>query len=95
LGIVFTKEKHQKGPEHYSWENSGFVLELYPTAEDQIPDQVRLGFSTALLADIAGNVRDNAEITVLKQPYATSDRLIMVLQDPDGRKVELSQALHR
>jgi lactoylglutathione lyase len=43
LGIVFTKEKHQEGPDHYSWENSGFVLGLYPTADGQVPDQVRLG----------------------------------------------------
>jgi hypothetical protein len=37
LGIVFTKEKHQKGQEHYSWENLGLLLELYPAAEGRFP----------------------------------------------------------
>lgn len=95
LGLIFSKEQHGKGPEHYSWENAGFVLELYPVIKDQAPDQVRVGFSTHLLADIAGNIRHSSGITVLEQAYATSDRIVMVLQDPDGRKVELSQALHR
>jgi lactoylglutathione lyase len=94
LGIVFTKERHGTGPEHYAWENSGFVLELYPVKDDQLPDNVRLGFSTPLLADLSGKIRHSSEVTVLKPPYATADRLIMLLQDPDGRKVEVSQALH-
>lgn len=95
LGMAFTKEKHGTGPEHYAWENAGFVLELYPVKDDQVPDSVRLGFSTPLLADVSGNVLHNAAIRVLKPPYATADRLVMLLQDPDGRTVEVSQALHR
>ena len=92
---MFTKEKHDKGPEHYASQNSGFVLELYPVPDGQTPDNVRLGFSVPLLADLAGNVRHSSEVTVLKPPYATADRLIMLLQDPDGRKVEISQPLYR
>jgi catechol 2,3-dioxygenase-like lactoylglutathione lyase family enzyme len=95
LGLVFVEEKHGSGPRHWAWENAGFVLELYPTTDDQSPDNVRLGFSTPLLADLAGNIRHASDVTVLKQPYATADRLIMLLQDPDGRKVEISQMLHR
>jgi hypothetical protein len=34
-------------------------------------------------------------MNIVKQPYATADRLVMLLQDPDGRKVELSQPLRR
>ena len=33
LGLAFVEEKHGNGPQHYAWENSGFVLELYPAAE--------------------------------------------------------------
>jgi catechol 2,3-dioxygenase-like lactoylglutathione lyase family enzyme len=95
LGLVFTKEKHGAGPEYYAWENAGLVLELYPAAENQAADGVRLGFSTPLLADVAGNIRHCADVTVLKPSYAMADRLIMLLQDPDGRKVEISQLLHR
>jgi catechol 2,3-dioxygenase-like lactoylglutathione lyase family enzyme len=91
LGLVFVEEKHGTGPQH----NAGFVLELYPAAESQPPDNVRIGFSTPLLADLAGNIQHGSDVKVLKPPYATADRLIMLLEDPDGRKVELSQMLHR
>jgi catechol 2,3-dioxygenase-like lactoylglutathione lyase family enzyme len=95
VGLVFVREKHGAGPEHYAWANAGFVLELYPTAQNQAPDNVRLGFSTPLLADLAGNLRHDSEVTVLRPPSPTADRLVMLLQDPDGRKVEISQILHR
>jgi lactoylglutathione lyase len=94
LGLVFTKERHGAGPEHYACEIAGVVLELYPTAENQAADGVRLGFSTPLLAHIAGNIHHCSDVTVLKPTYATADRLVMLLQDPDGRKVEVSQLLH-
>ena len=95
LGLAFVDEKHGTGPKHYAWENGGFVLELYPAAEGQAPDNVRIGFSTPLLAELAGNLRHSSDINVLKPPQATGDRLVMLLQDPDGRKVEVSQPLHR
>jgi hypothetical protein len=94
LGISFATEKHGNGPEHYAWQNAGFVLELYPASPRQAPDNVRLGFSTPLLADISGNVLYSPDIKVAKPPYATADRLLMLLGDPDGRMVEISQALH-
>src|SRR5262249_24705046 len=79
LGLAFVEEKHGKGPQHYAWESRGFVLELYPTAEGQAPDNVRIGFSTPLLADLAGNLRHSSNVNVVKQPYATADRLMMLL----------------
>jgi len=94
LGLAFVEEKHGAGPQHYAWESDGFVLELYPAAEGQAPDNVRIGFSTPLLADLAGSLRHNSDVNVVKQPYATPDRLVMLLQDPDGRKVDVSQQLH-
>ena len=95
LGLAFVEEKHGTGPQHYAWENSGFVLELYPTAEGQAPDNVRIGFSTPSLADLAGDLRHNSDVNIVKQPYTTAERIVMLLQDPDGRKVEVSQPLHR
>jgi lactoylglutathione lyase len=95
LGIVFTEERHGNGPRHYAWEKDGFVLELYPTTHGQPPDNVGLGFSTGLLADVSSAVRHDREVTVVKSPFTTADRLILLLQDPDGRRVEVSQPLHR
>jgi hypothetical protein len=95
LGFVFTEECHGSGPRHYASESGPFVLELYPCTAAQPPDNVRLGFSTPLLANVSGDIRHDLEMTVLKPPYTAGDRLLMLLQDPDGRKVEVSQALHR
>jgi catechol 2,3-dioxygenase-like lactoylglutathione lyase family enzyme len=95
LGLSFVEEKHGTRPQHYAWESGGFVLELYPAAEGQAPDNVRIGFSTPLLADLSGNLRHSSDMNIVKQPYAVADRLVMLLEDPDGRKVELSQPLHR
>jgi lactoylglutathione lyase len=95
LGLVFAEEKHGTGPLHYAWENGGFVLELYPASGQQVPDNVRLGFSTPFLADVSGNIVHRPDIKVLKAPYTTDDRVVMLLEDPDGRKVEVSQLLHR
>jgi catechol 2,3-dioxygenase-like lactoylglutathione lyase family enzyme len=95
LGLNFVEEKHGSGPRHYAWESGDFVLELYPAAEGQTPDNVRIGFSTPFLADLSGDLRHSSAMNILKQPYATADRMVMLLQDPDGRKVEISQPLHR
>ncbi len=94
LGLAFVAEKHGTGALHYAWENSGFVLELYPGVDGQTAENVRLGFSTPLLADLAATIRHNPDVTMVKPPYTTGDRLVMLLQDPDGRKVEVSQKPH-
>jgi lactoylglutathione lyase len=46
LGAVFSKERHGKGPEHYACENSGFVLELYPTAAEPQPKNSSISVNT-------------------------------------------------
>jgi catechol 2,3-dioxygenase-like lactoylglutathione lyase family enzyme len=94
LGLVFVEEKHGTGARHYAWENGGLVLELYPSAEGQLPDNVRLGFSVPLLAALASTIARDFDVNIVKPPYATDGRLLMLLQDPDGRKVEVSQMLH-
>jgi hypothetical protein len=68
---------------------------LYQATAGQPPDNVRLGFSTPLLADVSGAILHDPEVTLLKPPYTTADCLVLLLQDPDGRKVEISQRLHR
>ena len=30
FGLIFVKEKHGNGPEHYACEKNGKVLEIYP-----------------------------------------------------------------
>jgi lactoylglutathione lyase len=95
LGLAFVEEKHGNGPLHYAFNNGEFVLELYPTAEGQSPDNVRVGFLTDDLVTLKGDLLKGPGVKVVKPPAATADRIVMVLEDPDGRKVEISQMLHR
>lgn len=95
LGLLFIEEKHGKGPVHYACNNGGFVLELYPTTDGQSPDNIRVGFLTTDLVTLNGDLVNGSGVKVLKPPAATADRIVMVLEDPDGRKVEISQLLNR
>lgn len=94
LGLVFIQEQHGKGPVHYASEMAGLVLELYPATEKQLPDKTRLGFTTSQLGELADDISRSPEIVILKPLVQQADRLVIVLQDPDGRTVEISQQLH-
>jgi len=44
LGLVFAKEQHGSGPEHYAAELPGLVFELYPASATKFTGTLRLGF---------------------------------------------------
>jgi lactoylglutathione lyase len=89
LGIKFVKEKHHQGPVHYSGSIGSAILELYPlpdTAPE--PDKsVRLGFVVPNLGTIATEL-GSAGIRI-----GPSERKspAVVIKDPDGRTIELTQ----
>lgn len=73
LGLVFDKEKHGAGPEHYAAKlRDGTVLELYPATEKRPATNSRLGFR------VTGNEL-MPELEIGHQ----------LMQDPDGRIVEV------
>jgi len=90
LGIEFQKEKHGSDPEHYAVVFDDTVFELYPLKEGEPVDRSRLGFAVNLETDLK-ECLDAASIEILSQ-YEVGDRLVFVVQDPDGRKVELCQS---
>ncbi len=83
LGIRFQQEQHGSGPAHYSAQLGALVLELYPlpTGGSSAPTE-RLGLQVERLEDILrahdGEVERRGEV--------------VIVQDPDGRKVELTEA---
>lgn len=83
LGLSFIKEKHGNGPIHYSCEYNGCVFELYPNKGRPPQDNNRLGFKVSSLANIINNVPTNS--------YEFAGKVIYVIDDPDGRKVEISE----
>ncbi len=92
LGLVFQKEKHGKGPTHFSTvlKNKNMVFEIYPLPKSQtIPDvTTRLGFrvdnlekTVAAILKIGGELKNEIRET----EFGT----FAVVKDFDGRSVEV------
>ncbi|MEL7968760.1 VOC family protein [Vreelandella neptunia] len=84
LGFSFVEEQHDHGPVHYSSENAGFVFELYPLVSSESVANTRLGFSVEGLDNIIPDLD-------LVDQYEFGGKHVYIVQDPDGRKVELSE----
>jgi hypothetical protein len=90
LGIAFQREQHGNGPVHYSATLGEVVLELYPLADDAAPDTTtRLGIKVADLSAVLAKLA-NLGMTA-SAPRDAGWGLRTVVQDPDGRTVELHQ----
>ena len=89
LGIKFTKEQHGSGPAHYVGPIGSAVLELYPlSAGAPNPDKsVRLGFNVPNLGTIANELGS----TGIRIGPSERKSPAVVIKDPDGRTVELTQ----
>ncbi len=83
LGLEFEEEKHGDGPKHYAAELGDFVFELYPDGGEP-----RIGFTVGSVDEIISQL---AEDRVVMPPKDTSRGRIAVVQDYDGRKIELVQ----
>ena len=89
LGMSFQQEKHGSGPTHYSVVLGDLVLELYPLNGKNSPGNSRLGFSLPCDGDLRVML-DREGIKVVPS-YKFNQRLVLVVQDPDERKVEVCQ----
>jgi predicted enzyme related to lactoylglutathione lyase len=95
LGLTFTPEQHENGVLHYACELGGTVIEIYPGKAASPPDANSAGATMIGLrvADL-----DRAYVTVTTQgaksrraPADSSLGRRAVVEDPDGRVVELTQ----
>lgn len=94
LGIVFEYHKHGKGPYHYAAELKDCVFEIYPLTKSmtKADGSLRLGFDVENVnATILQLQKSNWEI--LSEPKETEWGLTAIVQDLDGRKVELKQVV--
>jgi len=83
LGLVFQKEKHGKGPEHFSSEYDHIVFELYPNKGIATNDNIRLGFKSK-------NLSETIKSLDITSSYEFDGNTVYIVTDPDGRKIELS-----
>ena len=86
LGLTFVEEQHGRGPEHLSTVLGGVVFELYPLRSGSSTAGLRLGLR---VVDLDAITRQLGE-AVLSDSDRDGDRLV-VIQDPDGHKVELTE----
>ena len=90
LELTFEYHRHDNGPMHYSAQLNGIVLEIYPLAKGQTaPDpHLRLGLEVKQFEQVMDNLKEQG-VKILKVPQETEFGWLSVVEDPDGRKVEL------
>lgn len=85
LGIDFQQEQHGTGPIHWASEIDHLVLEIYPAKSPADVDATtRLGFE---VSDVAALLETG--MTILQEAKESKWGLRAIVQDPDGRAVEL------
>ncbi len=97
LGLILVEERHGNGPVHYSSSSNGIIIEIYPQAysslsENQVERTIRLGFTVESLATTLESL-GTLGAKVLKPPTITQWGNLAVVLDPDGREVEINEAL--
>ncbi|MBS0028878.1 VOC family protein [Chitinophaga sp. 22321] len=90
LGFQFHHHRHGNGPLHYASTNSNMLLEIYPLpkAITTADNTTRLGFTVEDLDMTMNNLPTESIITAATQ---TEWGYAALIQDLDGRKIELRQ----
>ncbi len=98
LGLTFDYHKHGNGSLHYATMLGQTVLEIYPLAKNQIEadKNLRLGFEIDNWEEVLERLKATYNIKFLIEPTETEFGYMTIIQDPDGRKIELyRQTLQR
>ena len=85
IGLRFVSEKHGRGPHHFSSMSGAVVLELYPSGKEADVSDLRLGFGVPSLAAV------RERLISLGVDVPDPEGSAVVVNDPDGRRVELTQ----
>ncbi|MDO6745546.1 MULTISPECIES: VOC family protein [Flavobacteriaceae] len=90
IGFEFDYHQHGKGPFHYASEQNGFVFEIYPLTKSmtKADGNLRLGFDISNLSSVIDKLRGTDWI-IKSDIKETEWGIIAVIQDLDGRKIEL------
>ncbi len=90
LGMRFERERHGTGAEHFACADGDVTIELYPSRDPSAKGVERLGFTVHSLDQAVAAVRE-AGALVRSAPTLTEAGPRAVVEDPDGRAVELEQ----
>ena len=97
LGLTFVQEQHGTGAIHYSTVLGEVILEIYPAEAGQAPDR-KTGGATMIgikvkSVDAVVEALQNMGIKPLSPPKDSAWGRRATVLDPDGRLIELTQAL--
>jgi len=90
LGLQFEYHRHGDGPHHYASMGAPPVIEIYPLSKGvQQPDHTtRLGFTVEKLDELIRQLQDKG-VRIITAPEVNEWGYGAVVQDMDGRKIEL------
>jgi lactoylglutathione lyase len=95
LGLEFTREQHGTGPIHYASIMRETVIEIFPGKPGNAPDRrnagaTMIGFQVENLDHMVEVLRQQGA-EILTPPQESQWGRRAVVEDPDGRAIELSQ----
>lgn len=90
LGFVFDFHQHGKSPYHYTATMGPTTIEIYPLSKGQegADKNLRLDFSIDLFDEVIQLLQEQ-NIRFVTLPSQTDFGFMTVIEDPDGRKIEL------
>jgi len=90
LGCSFEHHQHGKGPWHYATTIGTTTLEIYPLTKSQneADKNLRLGFAINNFETVLATLQQH-HFQISGSPQQTDFGYMAVVQDSDGRKIEL------
>jgi lactoylglutathione lyase len=90
LGLTFDYHKHGNSPFHYSATIGQTILEIYPLSKKQIEadKNLRLGFGIDNFDQTASALKEFL-VPFSLEPTQTDFGFMIIISDPDERKIEL------
>jgi predicted enzyme related to lactoylglutathione lyase len=90
LGLLFSRQQHGNGPEHFAADFAGVVFEIYPRGCGLPTSGLRLGFRVASVIDAVASA-ERLGAGIVSPPAEGPLGLRAVVVDPDGNRIEISQ----
>jgi lactoylglutathione lyase len=92
LGMKFDHHKHGNGPFHFAAEVNDLTFEIYPLPKGSeiADDTLRLGFTVSNMEYVIQKLKTSG-VKVIKDPTITEWGYQSVVEDPDGRKIEIKE----
>lgn len=92
LGLTFVQHQHGTGAEHFACERAGVVFEIYPRRDEADTSRgARVGFAVASVDDALAALTSLGGRVVSAAKDSPWGRRAVVA-DPDGHRVELTEA---